>query len=201
MNRRTGLITFLQKPINIDQERKIIDQYKNTLSNAKRDLDVLKIENADQHYDPEKHATVLANKESLTLNLNNARKEEGRLDGLLLKMTGDLAKKEALQKDKNRLELRKEHLDDLARLFRSSGFVDYASSIYLQNLIHAANERFHQMTHQQLHLELGEGNSFWVRDLLNGGHMRLSENAFRWPEIPGCFVPRSCTGRSYSRQK
>jgi len=58
-------------------------------------------------------------------------------------------------------------------LFRSSGFVDYASSIYLQNLIQAANHRFHQMTHQQLHLELGEGNSFWVRDLLNGGHMRL----------------------------
>ncbi|MEO6686243.1 MAG: AAA family ATPase [Dyadobacter sp.] len=164
---------ILQKPIIIDQERKIIDQYKNTLHNAKRDLDALKIENADQHYDSEKHATVLANKESLTLSLNNKRKEEGGLDGLLLKMAADLTKKESLQKDKARLELRKEHLDDLARLFRSSGFVDYASSIYLQNLIHAANERFHQMTHQQLHLELGEGNSFWVRDLLNGGHMRL----------------------------
>jgi exonuclease SbcC len=92
---------------------------------------------------------------------------------LLLKMAEGLAKKALLLKEKNRLELRKEHLDDLARLFRSSGFVDYASSIYLQNLIQAANERFHQMTHQQLHLELGEGNSFWVRDLLNGGHMRL----------------------------
>ncbi|WP_159468890.1 AAA family ATPase [Dyadobacter sp. 3J3] len=164
---------ILQKPIIIDQERKIIDQYKNTLHNAKRDLGALKTENADQHYDSEKHATVLAKKESLTLSLNNKRKEEGGLDGLLLKMAEDLAKKESLQKDKTRLELRKEHLDDLARLFRSSGFVDYASSIYLQNLIHAANERFHQMTHQQLHLELGEGNSFWVRDLLNGGHMRL----------------------------
>lgn len=164
---------MLYKPLVIDQERKIIDQYKNTLSTAKRDLDVLKSENADQQYDPEKHITVLANKESLTVSLNNKRKEEGGLDGLLLKMAEDLSKKELLQKNKNRLELRKEHLDDLARLFRSSGFVDYASSIYLQNLIHAANERFHQMTHQQLHLELGEGNSFWVRDLLNGGHMRL----------------------------
>ncbi|GLU50718.1 nuclease SbcCD subunit C [Dyadobacter frigoris] len=164
---------ILQKPVIIDHERKIIDQYKNTLSNAKRDLEVLKIENADQHYDAEKHASALANKETLTLSLNNKRKEEGGLDGLLLKMAEDLAKKESLQKNKTRLELRKEHLDDLARLFRSSGFVDYASSIYLQNLIHAANDRFHQMTHQQLHLELGEGNSFWVRDLLNGGHMRL----------------------------
>lgn len=164
---------ILQKPVNIDQERKVIDQYKNMLSNAKRDLDVLKIENGDQHYDSQKHADVLSQKESLTLSLNNKRKEEGGLDRLLLKMAEDLAKKQSLQKDKTRLELRKEHLDDLARLFRSSGFVDYASSIYLQNLIHAANERFHQMTHQQLHLELGEGNSFWVRDLLNGGHMRL----------------------------
>jgi exonuclease SbcC len=164
---------ILLKPILVDAERKAIDQFKNTLNNAERDLDILKKENSEQNYDAEKHAAVLEKKETLTLNLNNNRKEEGRLDGLLLKMAQDLAKKASLQKEKNKLELRKQHLDDLARLFRSSGFVDYASSIYLQNLIQAANGRFHQMTHQQLHLELGEGNSFWVRDLLNGGHMRL----------------------------
>ena len=164
---------ILLKPILVDAERKAIDQFKNTLNNAERDLDILKKENSEQNYDAEKHAAVLEKKETLTLNLNNNRKEEGRLDGLLHKMAQDLARKSSLQKEKDKLELRKQHLDDLARLFRSSGFVDYASSIYLQNLIQAANGRFHQMTHQQLHLELGEGNSFWVRDLLNGGHMRL----------------------------
>lgn len=165
--------SILGKPMIIETERKAIDQFKTELNNTRRDLDALEKEHAGEVYDAEKHAAVLEKKELLTASLNSKRKEEGRLDGLLLKMAEDLTKKALLLKEKARLELRKEHLDDLARLFRSSGFVDYASSIYLQNLIHAANDRFHQMTHQQLHLELGEGNSFWVRDLLNGGHMRL----------------------------
>jgi exonuclease SbcC len=165
--------SMLGKPIIIGTERKAIDHFKTELNNTRRDLDVLQKEHAGEVYDAEKHAVILKKKELLTASLNSKRKEEGRLDGLLLKMAEDLTKKALLLKEKARLELRKEHLDDLARLFRSSGFVDYASSIYLQNLIHAANDRFHQMTHQQLHLELGEGNSFWVRDLLNGGHMRL----------------------------
>lgn len=165
--------SILEKQIVIDAERKAIEHFKTELNNTRRDLDALQKEHAGAVYDAGKHAVVLEKKETLTVSLNSKRKEEGRLDGLLLKMAEDLTKKALLLKEKGRLELRKEHLDDLARLFRSSGFVDYASSIYLQNLIHAANDRFHQMTHQQLHLELGEGNSFWVRDLLNGGHMRL----------------------------
>jgi len=164
---------ILQKAIQITSERKILDEFKLTLNNTKRDLENLQFENQDQIYEAEKHDVFIKTKDELTAGLNALRKEEGRLEGLLKKMAEDLAKKALLLKEKSRLQLRKEHLDDLARLFRSSGFVDYASSIYLQNLIQTANHRFHQMTHQQLHLELGEGNSFWVRDLLNGGHMRL----------------------------
>ena len=164
---------ILKKPIQITAERKAIDEFKSLLNTTKRDLENLRLENQDQVYEAEKHDILIKEKDLLVSNLNLQRKEEGRLEGLLKKMAEDLAKKALLLKEKSRLLLRKEHLDDLARLFRSSGFVDYASSIYLQNLIQAANHRFHQMTHQQLHLELGEGNSFWVRDLLNGGHLRL----------------------------
>ncbi|MCF2490326.1 AAA family ATPase [Dyadobacter sp. CY347] len=164
---------ILQKPIQIDAERKAIETFKYSLDTASRDLENLLKENAEHQYDPDQHQTIIKAKETLTESLNAFRKEEGGLDRLLKKMAEDLAKKAALLTEKARLQLRKEHLDDLTKLFRSSGFVDYASSIYLQNLIQAANHRFHQMTHQQLHLELGEGNSFWVRDLLNGGHLRL----------------------------
>ncbi|MCF2520694.1 AAA family ATPase [Dyadobacter sp. CY351] len=165
--------SILQKPIQIESERKAIETFKYALDTTSRDLDNLLKENTEQQYDPEQHETVIKARETLTESLNAFRKEEGGLDRLLKKMAEDLAKKAALLTEKARLQLRKEHLDDLTKLFRSSGFVDYASSIYLQNLIQAANHRFHQMTHQQLHLELGEGNSFWVRDLLNGGHLRL----------------------------
>ncbi|MCF0064380.1 SMC family ATPase [Dyadobacter chenwenxiniae] len=164
---------ILQKPIQIDFERKAIETFKYALDTTSRDLENLLKENAEQQYDRQQHETIIKAKEILTESLNALRKEEGGLDRLLKKMAEDLAKKAALLTEKARLQLRKEHLDDLGKLFRSSGFVDYASSIYLQNLIQAANHRFHQMTHQQLHLELGEGNSFWVRDLLNGGHLRL----------------------------
>ncbi|GGC12919.1 AAA family ATPase [Dyadobacter sediminis] len=164
---------ILQQAIQTETERKVIQDYKFSLETTGRDLQNMMAENQDSLYDAEKHKAVTYAKEQLAESLHYQRKEEGSLDGLIRKMDADLSRKVTLEKEKSRLLLRKEHLDDLARLFRSSGFVDYASSIYLQNLIQAANSRFHQMTHQQLHLELGEGNSFWVRDLLNGGHMRL----------------------------
>lgn len=164
---------ILQKPIRIETERQAIDEFKLALETTGAELKNLLEDHAGEQYDEAKHEEVTALKLALTENLNTQRKEEGNIGGRLKQMTEDLAKRVTLLTEKGRLMLRKEHLDDLAKLFRSSGFVDYASSIYLQNLIQAANHRFHQMTHQQLHLELGEGNSFWVRDLLNGGHMRL----------------------------
>ena len=167
------VIEILQKPIRIEAERQAIDEYKMALETTGNELKNLLEEHAGEQYDAAKHEEAIALKSTLTETLNTHRKEEGNIGGRLKQMAEDLAKRATLLAEKGRLQLRKEHLDDLAKLFRSSGFVDYASSIYLQNLIQAANHRFHQMTHQQLHLELGEGNSFWVRDLLNGGHMRL----------------------------
>ncbi|PSL29241.1 AAA family ATPase [Dyadobacter jiangsuensis] len=164
---------ILQKPIHTETERRAINEFKLALETTGAELKNLLEDHAGEQYDVAKHEEVTALKNTLTENLNAQRKEEGNIGGRLKQMAEDLAKKATLLTEKGRLQLRKEHLDDLAKLFRSSGFVDYASSIYLQNLIQAANHRFHQMTHQQLHLELGEGNSFWVRDLLNGGHMRL----------------------------
>jgi len=57
-------------------------------------------------------------------------------------------------------------------LFKGSGFVNYASSVHLQNLCVAANERFQKMTRQQLSLELTADNTFQVRDFMNGGRVR-----------------------------
>lgn len=167
------VMEILQKPIRIETERQAINEFKLALETTGAELKNLLEGHAGEQYDAAKHEEVTASKNTLTEGLSTQRKEEGNIGGRLKQLAEDLAKKVALLAEKGRLQLRKEHLDDLAKLFRSSGFVDYASSIYLQNLIQAANHRFHQMTHQQLHLELGEGNSFWVRDLLNGGHMRL----------------------------
>lgn len=70
------------------------------------------------------------------------------------------------------LSLRAQNLGELSKLFKASGFVTYVSSIFLQELLVRANDRFAKLTHHQLYLELGPDNDFLVRDLLNGGATR-----------------------------
>jgi len=77
-----------------------------------------------------------------------------------------------LQKDLDAVTVRAENLKVLSNLFRSSGFVNYVSSVYLQNLINSANQRFYKMTRQKLMLELAEDNGFRVRDFMNNGEVR-----------------------------
>ncbi|WP_025765137.1 AAA family ATPase [Dyadobacter tibetensis] len=164
---------ILDQALDLAQERKELDEFDLELHNIRRDLAYHQAQNPLADYDPQLHDTTNRRVAELTQQLQNNHKVEGQLEGLIKNLQDDLLRRTTLLKEHEKLEIRKNHLNDLAKLFRSSGFVDYASSIYLQNLIQAANARFHQMTHQQLHLELGEGNSFWVRDLLNGGHLRL----------------------------
>lgn len=77
-----------------------------------------------------------------------------------------------LEKELDKLILRAENLKVLGNLFRGSGFVNYVSSVYLQNLINSANQRFYKMTRQKLMLELAEDNAFRVRDFMNNGEVR-----------------------------
>jgi exonuclease SbcC len=57
-------------------------------------------------------------------------------------------------------------------MFRESGFVNYVSSVYLQNLCKAANERFYKLTRQKLQLEVTDKNEFQIRDFLHNGQVR-----------------------------
>jgi exonuclease SbcC len=57
-------------------------------------------------------------------------------------------------------------------MFNASGFVNYVSSIYLQNLSDVANVRFHRMTKNQLSLTINSSNEFEVIDYLNNGAQR-----------------------------
>jgi len=87
-------------------------------------------------------------------------------------LKADWKSKKELAKQQATLDKRKDNLSTLAKLFRSSGFVNFISSVYLQDLCSAANERFFKLTKQQLKLEVTEDNSFNVRDYLNNGKTR-----------------------------
>ena len=70
------------------------------------------------------------------------------------------------------LNTRATNLVTLANMFNASGFVNYVSSIYLQNLADVANVRFHRMTKNQLSLTINSSNEFEVIDYLNNGASR-----------------------------
>jgi exonuclease SbcC len=70
------------------------------------------------------------------------------------------------------LNTRAANLVTLANMFNASGFVNYVSSIYLQNLADVANVRFHRMTKNQLSLTINSSNEFEVIDYLNNGASR-----------------------------
>jgi exonuclease SbcC len=65
-------------------------------------------------------------------------------------------------------------------MFNASGFVNYVSSIYLQNLADVANVRFHRMTKNQLSLTINSSNEFEIIDYLNNG---ASRSVKRFPEV------------------
>lgn len=92
-------------------------------------------------------------------------------DAFEKEQTGFNKKKELLLEMEQLLK-RESNLDILKKLFKGSGFVNYISSVYLQNLCHDANRRFYKLTNQQLQLEVDANNNFQVRDFLNNGKVR-----------------------------
>jgi exonuclease SbcC len=87
-------------------------------------------------------------------------------------LTEKLAIKKDLERQFDNLTLRKTNLDTIQKLFTASGFMNFVSTMYLENLVKSANQRFREMTSQQLELILNAENEFEIRDYLNGGNTR-----------------------------
>ena len=84
-----------------------------------------------------------------------------------------LTKIQQLSRTLREQQLREGNLKELAGLFRGSGFVNYASTVLLEEVCRGANVRFKQLTKNNLSLELNKDNDFIVRDHLNDGRTRL----------------------------
>ena len=168
-----SVLEILSQHLDIDVERKLIEDFKGKLKNTEQQLQTLRKDYGNHAYDVEKHKEVTAKITEIGNKLNFQRSEEGRINGLLIKAQQDLAKKINLLREQENLEIREKHLGELTKLFRTDGFVNFVSGVHLKEVCNNANVRFHKMTRQQLHLELGDNNSFLVRDMLNGGKLRL----------------------------
>ena len=167
-----NVLEILGKHTNIFIEKENISHYKRELYAAH--IQKAEAENKvfGKNYDEQVHFSLkeqIANGLILvkgkTELLTNSKQE-------LSQFKQHLIKKEKLQKEFNALTERSGNLKTLSNLFRSGGFVNYVSSVYLQNLINSANKRFYKMTRQKLLLELNQDNSFQVRDFFNNGELR-----------------------------
>jgi DNA repair protein SbcC/Rad50 len=135
-------------------------------------VEELKAEMGARVYDAEAHRKVKDEILEIEKSKSVKNKEIGKTEELLVKLKKDLENQAVLQKQLEQLELRAENIRTMKSLFKASGFVNYISSVYLQNLCNAANDRFFQLTRQKLSIEITPDNNFQVRDFMNGGKVR-----------------------------
>lgn len=168
----TSVLAVLGWQLNLAQEREIIAEFDKKLFAFRKEREDLQQATKEQTLDAERYAQLLKDIDEHQQTIEKWTREQGRLVDLEKTQAQQLQKQAELLEQKAKLELRQADLKTLEKLFKASGFVNYVSSVYLQNLCNQANDRFHRMTRQQLRLEVNESNNFQVRDLLNDGRTR-----------------------------
>ena len=171
----TDVEQVLNQQINLEQEKKRVSVFRQQLALAQSQAGMLQKELGDRSYDSETHLNISKEADSVKNMLNQRNQELGKIAELLQKLKRDLENQAVLWKQLEDLELRAENIRTLKSLFKGSGFVNWVSSVYLQNLCHAANDRFFQLTRQKLSLEITGDNNFQVRDFMNGGKVRSTK--------------------------
>jgi DNA repair protein SbcC/Rad50 len=163
---------ILEYDLDVNNIRKDIESYRQKLYKANEDVKQLKKKTKGKKFDPDAYRKLLDDIIRVKGEIKDIREKLGGEKSDLIKLQQDIKKKAKLEKELGKLEIRAENITVLKNLFRANGFVNFVSSVYLQNLCNAANERFNQLTRQQLRLEINEKNDFEVRDFLNDGKHR-----------------------------
>jgi len=166
------VVQILSEPLDADAEKQKIARFKDLLLRSKSSLEQLQNEIGERKYNAELHKKLIHEISLLKEQITQKNQEQGKMAELLKKLLIDLETQELRRKELEKLELRAENIKTMKSLFKASGFVNYISSVYLQNLCNAANDRFFQLTRQKLSLEITPDNNFHVRDFMNGGKIR-----------------------------
>lgn len=172
INALSSVINLLNTTINVAETRDKIESFLLNYEGLKQVITALesKLKNTSFSESTYLHFLNAFNEASAILNqslaeLANTKAEISRLS----KAFDD---KKELLKAQDALQNRRDNLKIMTNLFKASGFVQYVSSIYLQQLCDNANVRFHKMTRNQLSLQMNETNDFEIIDYLNEGRAR-----------------------------
>ena len=163
---------ILNQTIDIETERQKIQDFRQQLQLSVNQIKLLKTEIGERTYNPEDHQKLREEVLKLSEVQADKNREQGKTEGEIRKLSNDLAQQKDIRKTLENIELRAEDLKTLKQLFKGSGFVNYVSSVHLQNLCLAANKRFYKLVRQKMSLEITDDNNFLVRDFMNGGKVR-----------------------------
>jgi len=164
--------SVLKQGFNIDVQRDRVEVFKRELFAIEQQYKSLNKELGGKSYNSERHQTIKNKLKELNGLISEVQKSLGELNNQISKLKEALLKQKDLLIEKDTLLKKEENLKLLKKLFKGGGFVKYVSTVRLQNICDAANERFYKLTGQKLHLELNDENNFVVRDFLNGGNLR-----------------------------
>jgi exonuclease SbcC len=163
---------ILASNLNVVKERQKLTEFKNQKLLVSARLTDLTERLQGKVYDLDNHNALLLDIQTIERQMQAQNQALGELKRDIFDKTNRLNERQKIEKIVAECDIRAENLKILRGLFQRSGFVNYASSVYLQSIIKAANERFMKLTKQQLRLEITENNGFIVRDMLNDGQFR-----------------------------
>jgi len=163
---------ILNKQINEEKENNKISDFENQFFGASSQLIKLKQELNERVFDVDNFNQKLAEYDKNSKDLNELHQKLGSLEKDKKEQEQKLHEKKNLNNEFEKRSERGDNINTLLKIFKGSGFVNYISSVYLQNLVNAANKRFQLLTGQKLRLELTSTNDFLIRDYLNEGKLR-----------------------------
>ena len=160
------------KPFEIETTRKRIEQYKQDLSSTTKTIKQYEEELKGRTFDEKRYFEFVGENKKINKSIEELNRSWGEASTTLTRLKKDEQKAGELKKEHDKVQKRAENLKMMKNLFKGGAFVNYISTVYLQELVRAANDRFYRLTNQHLSLELASDNSFQVRDYMNEGHLR-----------------------------
>ncbi|MGB3077321.1 MAG: SbcC/MukB-like Walker B domain-containing protein, partial [Chitinophagales bacterium] len=164
--------TLLASQLNVPASRNSLQQFQLKLHTATQLLEESEKNTAGKTYDATLHDQLLQELTACSSLIEQQQQQSATLSASINQAKQQVEQRILLTQELNTVQLRGEDISTLKNLFKASGFVNYVSSVHLQQLCNAANDRFYKLTRQKLRLEVSESNNFLVRDFMNNGQLR-----------------------------
>ncbi|WP_010665222.1 AAA family ATPase [Marinilabilia salmonicolor] len=169
---RETVVKVVFRSFDTDGVRNQIDKHKQELSNITTSIRQYETELNGRSFDEKKHLELTNQHQQLNKKIEELNRSWGEANTTLNRMKKGQEKAKEIKKQHSKVLERAEDLKMMKNLFQGGRFVKYISTVFLQELVRAANDRFYRLTRQHLSLELASDNSFQVRDFMNEGHLR-----------------------------